>query len=157
METSCRSWSPWGGISGHLDLDLGLSELLFLLLPILCPSSLPFSISAASLWPHGLCVLPALRRSLLLSGSFSVCFASKSPKREHLFGWTDTGLWAMLLSQATDSCLGSRLQVWSPQLWPKPQAAWRCRPSVEQYQSSEYRGCVRGTLSETLTSRITLR
>lgn len=39
----------------------------------------------------------------------------------------------MLLSQATDSCPGSRFQVWSPQLWPEPGVAWRCRPSMGQH------------------------
>lgn len=46
----------------------------------------------------GLCFTASVNclLSASLSGSLSVCFAYKSPKREHLFGWIDTGLWAML-------------------------------------------------------------
>lgn len=83
-------------------------------------------------------------------------FCIQSPKREHRFGWTDTGLWAMLSSQATDSCPGSRLQVWSPQLWSEP----RLHGGADTQQGSSWpqESCVRaGVSSEPLTSRVTQR
>lgn len=118
----------------------------------LCPSGwvLPPHSCAGPRPAH--CLLSA--SPSLLSGAFSLCFASKSPKRQHLFGWTDTGPWAMLWSQATDSCPGSGLQVWSPQPWPESQVAWRCQPRVGQHSGTESPACVGGSFSGPLTSRI---
>lgn len=68
-----------------------------------CLSSLLFLLSHP---PHP--PLPALQNGEpLLAAALSeslwipLCvFCIYSPKREHRFGWTDTGLWAMLSSQA---------------------------------------------------------
>lgn len=101
--------------------------------------SLPFRIG-------NLCSLRAQQVSLWIP----LCvFCIQSPK-------TDTGLRAMLSSQATDSCPGSRLQVWSPQLWSEPRLHGGAGP--QQRSSRPQQSCVcAGVSSEPLTSRITQR
>lgn len=109
---------PWSSIPdclaaawklGHMSGRPG--PLLQLLCPSSCASKPPVPAPSTpcsqerrcpTVSAHGL-LSPSLS---LLSGRFSVCFASESPKREHLFCWTDPGLWAMHSSQATDSCPG---------------------------------------------------
>ena len=127
--SSHTSGCPWALAS------VTVSQLWLFLTPLL-----PTTPSPGSLLPHALCTLLAL--SLSLSGSFSVCSASKSPKREHLLGWTDAGLWATCSSQATDSCSGSRLQVWCPPLWPAPWVAWRCPSSEGPQEPGVHWGCI---------------
>lgn len=71
-------------------------------LPLPAPRSgaAPQSLHTAYSHPPSLCSLDA-----------SLCVLHPKAPREHLFCWTDPGLWAMRSSQATDSCPGSRLQV----------------------------------------------
>lgn len=73
-----------------------------LALPIPWPSIWSTLCPSGSVWPS---VIPAAPRPVLTassqrislpSASFSVCFAAQSPKRQHLFGWTDTGHCATL-------------------------------------------------------------
>lgn len=90
--------------------------------------------------PQPLCPACSLHASLCSLDPFLGILPPKA-SREHLFGWTDTGLWARHSGWATDSCPGSKLQVWCPQLWPEPWLPGRW--------------CPRGAFSEPLTSRIT--
>lgn len=64
--------------------------------------------------------------SLSLDPSLWV-FASESPMREHQFGWTDTGLWAMLLIQAMTAAPGQGSKSASAAV-VRAVAAQRCQP-----------------------------
>ena len=152
---SRAAWQQLGGSATRLAAP---GPPLQLLCPSSCASKPPVPApstpcsqeqSCPTVSAHGL-LSPSLS---LLSGPFSVCFASKSPKREHLFCWTDPGLWAMRSSQATDSCPGSRLQVWCPQLRPEPRVAWKCWPSSGQHEGDESPACMGSAFSEALHPR----
>lgn len=64
--------------------------------------------------------LCSLRRSASLSESLSVCFASTAPRGSIGLAGQTLGSGPCSPARLADSCPGSRLQVWPPQVWSEP-------------------------------------